>query len=577
MHSMLHRGAFAIAAFSLAACQEGPTDPGLDRSPATEVSASQARGGTTIPGEYIVVFNDGVSDAPGLARQLVAAHGGRLGHTYQHAIRGFSAALSEQAATALARNPNVAYVEPNQVFTTVATQNNATWGLDRIDQRNRPLDTKYTYNATGSGVHAYIIDTGILLTHSEFSGRIGNGFDAVTAGGSANDCNGHGTHVAGSTGGTVYGVAKSVTLHPVRVLACNGNGTTDGVIAGVDWVTANHVKPAVANMSLGGGASTALDQAVTSSINAGISYSVAAGNGDFLGRAQNACNYSPARVGPAITIGATSNTDAKASWSNYGSCVDFFAPGVSITSAWHTGNTATNTISGTSMAAPHVAGAVALYLQGNPTATPQQVRDALYAMTTRGIVTSSSTTNNHLLYTLDIGGGTTPPPANNAPVANFTFSCTYLSCSFTNTSTDPDNDALTYSWSFGDGNSSTATNPTHSYASAGTRTVTLTANDGKGGTNSTSKSVTVSAPPSGGTISLSGSSYKVKGMVSVDLTWSGATSSSVDVFRNGSKVATTANGGSYTDQTGLKGGGSLTYRVCNAGTSTCSDDVTVTY
>ena len=247
---------------------------------------------------------------------------------------------------------------------------------------------------------AYIIDTGIRLAHGDFGGRATSGYDAID-GGSADDCNGHDTHVAGTVGGSSYGVAKGVSLVAVRVLDCAGSGTTSGVIAGVDWVTANHAAgaPAVANMSLGGGASSALDTAVANSIADGVSYAVAAGNGNRGGAAQNACNYSPARVAAAMTIGATDKTDRKASWSNYGSCVDWFAPGVSITSAWYTSNTATNTISGTSMATPHVAGVAVQYLQGNAGASPATVRSALYNATTKGIVTYSSTTNNHLLFT----------------------------------------------------------------------------------------------------------------------------------------------------------------------------------
>jgi subtilisin family serine protease len=245
-----------------------------------------------------------------------------------------------------------------------------------------------------------VIDTGIRFSHSEFGGRAITGFDSVD-GGSADDCNGHGTHVAGTVGGSVYGVAKSVTLVGVRVLNCNGSGTTSGVIAGVDWVTGNHSagQPAVANMSLGGGASSALDTAVQNSINDGVSYAVAAGNGNIIGQQQNACNYSPARVAAAMTISATDSSDRKASWANYGNCVDWFAPGVSITSAWYNSNTATRTISGTSMATPHTAGVAALYLQGNPSASPSTVRTALFNNTTKSIVSSSSTTNNHLLFT----------------------------------------------------------------------------------------------------------------------------------------------------------------------------------
>jgi subtilisin family serine protease len=280
------------------------------------------------------------------------------------------------------------------------TQTGATWGLDRIDQRNRPLSGTFTYTNTGAGVKAYVIDTGIRFSHSQFGGRAVSGYDAVD-GGSADDCHGHGTHVSGTIGGSTYGVAKGVELVGVRVLNCSGSGSTSGVIAGVDWVTGNHAagQPAVANMSLGGSVSTALDSAVQRSINDGVSYAIAAGNGNILGFAQNACNTSPARVGAAMTISATDSSDRKASWANYGSCVDWFAPGVSITSAWYTSDTATNTISGTSMASPHTAGVAALYLQSDPDASPATVRTALYNNTTKGIVTSSSTANNHLLFT----------------------------------------------------------------------------------------------------------------------------------------------------------------------------------
>ena len=351
--------------------------------------------------DYIVVLDPSFAgSAASVAHEHARASNGRVGLVYEHALKGFVLRISPAAAERLAaRDQRIAFVEADAPVEAFATQSPVTWGLDRIDQRNRPLSNSYTYTATGSGVTAYIVDTGIRYTHVDFGGRAVAGFDAF--GGSGSDCHGHGTHVAGTVGGATYGVAKSVQLVAVRVLSCSGSGTTAGVIAGVDWVTAHHLPgaPAVANMSLGGGASTALDTAVRNSIADGVTYAVAAGNGNSGGRQQDACKYSPARVSEALTIGATDSSDRKASWSNYGPCVDWFAPGVSITSAWHTSNTATNTISGTSMATPHTAGVAAQYLQTNPGASPATVRSVLFNDTTKGIVTSSSTTNNHLLFT----------------------------------------------------------------------------------------------------------------------------------------------------------------------------------
>ncbi len=351
-----------------------------------------------IKGQYIVVFKTGTaSSLVDSAAQNVTALGGTLLFQYSSALLGYAAKLPDEALSRIAQDPNVIYIEADQVMTISDTQSPApSWGLDRIDQRNLPLDNAYTYNNNGAGVTVYIIDTGIRFTHTDFGGRAIFGYDSVGDRRNGVDCNGHGTHVSGTVGGTKYGVAKGVTLVAVRVLNCRGSGTTAGVIAGVDWVTSHAVFPAVANMSLGGGASSSLDTAVKNSISAGITYAIAAGNS-----AANACNYSPARVSTAITVGATTNTDSRASYSNYGTCLDLFAPGTNITSDWNKNDNATKTISGTSMASPHVAGAAALYLQLHPSASPATVTSALTSSATPGVVISPGTGSpNLLLYSL---------------------------------------------------------------------------------------------------------------------------------------------------------------------------------
>jgi subtilisin family serine protease len=357
--------------------------------PASAAPAGNARQ------DFIVVFKDSVARAAPVAAEHSQRFGGEVRYVYEHALKGYAGSFSEGQLGALLADGRVASVERDAEVTVSTIQTPATWGIDRIDQRALPLSGSFTYTRTGAGVQAYIIDTGVRFTHAEFGGRAINGFDSVD-GGAADDCHGHGTHVAGTVGGTTYGVAKSVTLVAVRVLNCSGSGTTAGVIAGVDWVTGNHMpgQPAVANMSLGGSVSSSLDNAVRASIVDGVSYAIAAGNSN-----RSACNFSPARVAEAMTIGATDQTDRRASFSNRGNCVDWFAPGVSITSAWWTSTTAISTISGTSMATPHTAGVAALYLQGSPAASPTTVRTALFDLTTKGIVTSSRTTNNHLLFT----------------------------------------------------------------------------------------------------------------------------------------------------------------------------------
>ena len=373
---------------------------------AVPASAADADGIGAGPGggpaqSFIVVLRDSIGAASTVATEHAQRFGADVEAVYENALKGYAASIPQGSVGAIAADARVASVEPDAEVHALATQSNATWGIDRIDQRALPLSTTFTYQSTGAGVKAYIIDTGIRTSHTQFGGRAIDGRDTVDGALPAADCNGHGTHVAGTVGGSTYGVAKGVTLVAVRVLNCNGSGTTSGVIAGIDWVTGNHQagQAAVANMSLGGGVSNALDTAARNSIADGVSYAIAAGNGNVFGQAVNACNTSPARVSQAMTVSATMSNDQKASWANFGSCVDWFAPGVGITSAWSTSNTATRTISGTSMATPHTAGVAALYLQGNPGASPATVRTALFNATTKGIVTASNTTNNHLLFT----------------------------------------------------------------------------------------------------------------------------------------------------------------------------------
>ncbi|GAA3793141.1 S8 family peptidase [Streptomyces phyllanthi] len=345
---------------------------------------------TAIKGSYIVTLKKGAAGFKASSSQgksLVKTYGGTVKRTFSHALNGYSANLSAAEARRLAADPAVASVEQNQTFHADATQTNAPWGLDRIDQASLPLSGTYTYpDSAGSGVTAYVIDTGVRISHQQIAGRASNGYDAVDGDNVAQDGNGHGTHVATTIAGSTYGVAKAAKIVAVRVLNNSGSGTTAGVVAGIDWVTANHSGPSVANMSLGGGASTALDTAVRNSIASGVTYALAAGNSSA-----NASSYSPARVTEGITVGATTSTDARASYSNYGSVLDIFAPGSSITAGWHTSDTATNTISGTSMATPHVAGAAAVYLSGHTSATPAQVATALTNGATTGKVTSPGT------------------------------------------------------------------------------------------------------------------------------------------------------------------------------------------
>ena len=399
------------------AAGQGISDDVRGLSPIAELASFtpvlSARG---IADQYIVILKDqpgaGVSTQSAgdrsamvstMALDIASSVGGQVTRQYSNAVNGFVVRMGASEINRLRQDPRVQHIEQDKMMNVSTTQNNATWGLDRIDQQNLPLNGTYTYTNNGAGVNAYILDTGITIAHNDFGGRAVNGWDFIDNDSVANDCHSHGTHVAGTVGSATYGVAKGATLTGVRVLDCQGSGANSIVIAGVDWVTANATLPAVANMSLGGGSSTALDNAVNAAINAGITFVVAAGNDNA-----DACNGSPNRVPAAITVASSTSTDARSSFSNWGSCIDIFGPGSSITSTKNS-TSGTNVKSGTSMASPHVAGVAAIYLQSNPSATPAQVDTALTNQATPGKISDPRGSAN-LLLNMNFGGTPPPPP-----------------------------------------------------------------------------------------------------------------------------------------------------------------------
>ena len=395
--------AVAAGAMLVPGCrpQDGPSGP----SESLDVSSPQFSSSRVIPDQYIVVFKSSLPDPAAQARALVAQHGGTLRFTYTSAIKGFAADLPGTALEALRRNPNVAYVAPDAEVQLLDTQiSPPSWGLDRVDQRTLPLSASYSWGTSGAGVSVYIIDTGIRTTHQDFGGRAVWDFNAVQGKQPDTDCNGHGTHVAGTIGGTTYGVAKAVTLHAVKVLDCAGSGRWSGVIAGIDWVTAHAAQPAVVNMSIGGDYNQAVNDAVAGSVASGITYSLAAGNSST-----DACTVSPASEPTALTVGASTKLDARASYSNIGPCVDLFAPGSFILSDWNTSDTEAVYLSGTSMATPHVTGAAALYLETHPAALPAAVASHLLAAATRDRVTDVGTGSPNLLLFIGDSASTQSP------------------------------------------------------------------------------------------------------------------------------------------------------------------------
>ncbi len=513
-----------------------------------------------IPNQYIITFKDSVKDVPGLAKQLKDQTKGQLLFTYSSVIRGMAMAnLPDQAVEALKHNPNIERVEQDQtVYTDTSQTPTPAWGVDRIDQRTLPLNTSYTYTNDGTGITVYIVDTGIRYTHTDFGGRAIFGFDAL--GGDGSDCDGHGTHVAGIAGGTKYGVAKGVKLVAVRVLGCSGSGSTSGVIAGLDWIAKNGTRPGVANMSLGGSASQSLDDAVTNLFKAGIVTAVAAGNSNL-----DACKESPARAPSAMTVGASDSKDVRANFSNFGSCVDWFAPGTNIVSDYYSSDTATFNMSGTSMATPHVTGVAALYLQAHPGATPQQVRDGLFAQATKAVITGSLSINNHLLYALSDHDNSWTPPPPGPPNVDFKFLCDVLICTFTDMTTSLTSYIVSWSWDFGNNTTSTLSKPTVNYI-VGTYQVKLTAKDAQGQISSITKTITPKIIDVSANVTKDGTGFN-----QVNLSWSGANGTTVEVWKDSlTPYVIVPNTGNYT-LVGF-GQGSLAgyvFRICEIGATYC--------
>ena len=478
-------------------------------SPAWADSATDSApvAGDIIENQYIVTLAPNITDLLGVndlttaIRTLLAGiGGGDVLFTYQHALTGMTVQLTDLQASLLGILPGVLAIEPDRTVAAIATQNNATWGLDRVDQPLLPLDNRYQYpNSGGQDVTVYVVDTGLRSTHSDFTGRVSPGRNFVSSGGflfgggsvdpaDTEDCNGHGTHVAGTAVGTTWGVAKQANIAPVRVLGCNGSGSNSGVIAGVDWVAGNHRKPAVANMSLGGTNSTALDTAVRNAVNAGVTMVVAAGNDNV-----NACNGSPNRVAEALTVGATTREDRRSSFSNYGACVDLFAPGSDITSAWYQSDTQTASLNGTSMAAPHAAGAAALYLAANPSASPSAVNLALVNDAVTGVIgnVGSQSPNRLLQITQQDGSG-----IDRLPTAAFSADCQGTVCSLDASGSTDDVAVAAWDWTLGDGNVASGEQISHDYGAEGEFTITLTVTDTANQTGSTEQTVTVGSETS---------------------------------------------------------------------------------
>ena len=487
---MRHLLAGCFGILCIAACNDASTAPlpALASAPKAPAIAPSA---DVIKGHYIVVLKSGAPSSEALVHRHALSKALKMDQKFGTVMHGFSAAVSDEDIDSLRNDPDVESIVQDRYVHQLGTETGMGWALDRVDQKLMPLNGAFAYGATGAGVNIYVVDGGIRYTHSEFGGRAKFAFDAL--GGNGSDCNGHGTGVAGIAAGSVHGVAKSATIWSVRVFPCSGTSTLSTILAGVDWVTANHKSPAVANLSLGAAAAPILDTAVERSIRSGVTYVTAGGN-----NGGDACAMSPGKLKDVINVGATDPSDTRASWSNYGSCITMFAPGVSVASSDYYSDVALANWNGTSMAAPMVSGAVALYLQGHPTATPATVRAAIVGNGTAATVKNLSGSGDKLLYTAWIVSGTATPPVAPTPApipavggVGVSYRCASQACAFDAGGSAPTGGVTSYSWTFGDGNTATGRSVAHTYATtASSYTWSLTIVTGTGKKYSTSKAVT---------------------------------------------------------------------------------------
>lgn len=600
--------AIPVVAFALSSCQDAslPTEPELTTDLAA-ITASVQEAGVGAD-DWIIVFKEGTHDPPGLARKLVAEHGGTIRYAYQNVLQGFAGNIPPQAIEGIRNNPNVSLVEPDGVVTASVES----WGLDRIDQRSLPLDNSFAPLGTGAGVDVWVLDTGIDYGRTdEFGTRLDQtrDYDFISSDDDASDCDGHGTHVAGTVGSTSYGVARGVTIIAVRVLGCSGSGSYSGIIAAMDYVAANRSGPSVINMSLSGGTSSSVNTAVRNTVNAGVVIAAAAGNNNA-----DACTRSPASAPEALTVGATTSSDSRSSFSNYGSCVDLFAPGSSIRSTVMGGGS--QSWSGTSMASPHVAGAAALLLEPNPGWSPAQVWSAMQADATAGVISNVNGSPNLLLHVTPDGSPPPPPDPGCEPdcpdatvswvsdIAVKVKNGGRASGSVTVQIVDDGDPPVPLAGATVNG--VWTVNGSSNYPASGTTgadglvdftsstiknaetfrfcVTTLAADgygDGSGGEcDGYGDPVGVdppppdpgAQPPTNLTVStgLRGKNHRA------ELSWEGG-GATVDVKLNGSTIATVSNGQSYTDNLGKTPSGSYTYQVCNAGSSDCTLEETIEY